>query len=194
MRKNVKGIAVGILTMSMLVSAPIMAFAGQTNGIGDSSVTAITQLAPKKDVNKPGNDKPGTTKPKVESQKVSKVTCTSAGKVNISFKGKVTYTNELKAVIKDAEGREIPCKISKKNKSLLTVTVAGLVKDQTYAITIEGILGKDSTEVATITKNFVGWKSDRRKQEIRCFENAGCNLLQRRNCCCERCEWKCLRC
>lgn len=155
MRKNVKGIAVGMLTMSMLVSAPTMAFAGQTNGIGDTSVTAITQLAPKKDANKPGNQKPGTTKPKVESQKVGKVTCTSAGKVNISFKGKVTYTNELKAVIKDAEGREIPCKISKKNKSLLTVTVAGLVKDQTYAITIEGILGKDSTEAATITKNFV---------------------------------------
>ena len=96
MRKNVKGIAVGMLTMSMLVSAPTMAFAGQTNGIGDTSVTAITQLAPKKDVNKPGNDKPGTTKPKAESQKVSKVTCTSAGKVNISFKERLLIRMSLR--------------------------------------------------------------------------------------------------
>lgn len=148
MRKSVKGMAVGLLTMSMLVSAPAMAYAGQANGAAND--VAITTLA-----KKPETKKPETKKPKVESQKVGKVTCTSAGKVNISFKGKVTYTDGLKAVIKDADGREIACKITKKNKSLLTVSVAGLVKGQTYTITIEGVLGKDSTEVATITKSFV---------------------------------------
>lgn len=150
MRKSVKGMAVGLLTMSMLVSAPTMAYAGQANGAVND--VAITTLAKKPDTKKPETE---TKKPKVESQKVGKVTCTSAGKVNISFKGKVTYTDGLKAVIKDADGREIACKIAKKNKSLLTVSVAGLVKGQTYTITIEGVLGKDSTEAAAITKSFV---------------------------------------
>lgn len=116
MRKSVKGMAVGLLTMSMLVSAPAMAYAGQANGAAND--VAITTLA-----KKPETKKPETKKPKVESQKVGKVTCTSAGKVNISFKGKVTYTDGLKAVIKDADGREIACKITKKNKSLLTLSL-----------------------------------------------------------------------
>ena len=150
MRKSVKGMAVGLLTMSMLVSAPAMAYAGQANGAAND--VAITTLAKKPETKKPETE---TKKPKVESQKVGKVTCTSAGKVNISFKGKVTYTDGLKAVIKDADGREIACKIAKKNKSLLTVSVAGLVKGQTYTITIDGVLGKDSTEAAAITKSFV---------------------------------------
>ena len=150
MRKSVKGMAVGLLTMSMLVSAPAMAYAGQANGAAND--VAITTLAKKPETKKPETE---TKKPKVESQKVGKVTCTSAGKVNISFKGKVTYTDGLKAVIKDADGREIACKIAKKNKSLLTVSVAGLGKGQTYTITIDGVLGKDSTEAAAITKSFV---------------------------------------
>lgn len=156
MRKSLKGMAIGMLTLSMLVSTPTMAYAGQVNGTNDITITTVEQAAkkPSKPLpNKPS--KPSPKKPKVESQKVSKVTCTSAGKVNISFKNKVTYTDALKAVIKDASGKEITCKISKKNKSLLTVSVSGLVKGETYTITIEGILGKDSKETATITKSFV---------------------------------------
>ena len=94
MRKSVKGMAVGLLTMSMLVSAPAMAYAGQANGAAND--VAITTLAKKPETKKPETE---TKKPKVESQKVGKVTCTSAGKVNISFKGKVTYTDGLKAEI-----------------------------------------------------------------------------------------------
>jgi len=40
MRKSVKGMAVGLLTMSMLVSAPAMAYAGQANGAAND--VAIT--------------------------------------------------------------------------------------------------------------------------------------------------------
>lgn len=155
MRKSVKGIAVGMLTLSMLVSTPTMAYAGQVNETNDIVITTMEQAAKKPSKPLPKKPSKPSPKKKVESQKVSKVTCTSAGKVNISFKNKVTYTDALKAVIKDANGKEITCKISKKNKNLLTVSVAGLVKGETYTITIEGILGKDSKETATITKSFV---------------------------------------
>ena len=150
MRRKVRGMVVGMLAMSMVATAPISAFACQAGSA--EGVTITTEVRAKK----PDTGKTDTKKPqKAESQKVGKVTCTSAGKVNISFKNKVTYTDALRAVITDAQGQEITCKISKKNKSLLTVSVAGLVSGQTYTITIDGILGKDSAQPVTITKSFV---------------------------------------
>lgn len=145
-RKSVKSILAGALAMSMVVGAPTVTFAQQVDG---NSVVIETETRAKKPE--------GTQKPvnkKAKAQEVGKVTCTSAGKVNISFKQKVTYTDALKAVITDESGREITCKISKKNKSLLTVSVSGLVKDQKYTLKIEGILGKESTEAVAINKVF----------------------------------------
>lgn len=143
-KRNLKGIVAGVLALSMMVSAPTMAFAQENGDAGIASYTAT--MAAKK----PAGDK--VAKPK--AQEVGKVTCTSAGKVNISFKQKVTYTDALKAVIKDEAGNEIACKISKKNKSLLTVSVSGLVKGQKYTLEIEGILGKDSAEAVVVKKVF----------------------------------------
>lgn len=146
-KRNLKGIAAGVLALTMMVSAPTAAFA-QDSGV---AAYAQTQAAKKTQEAK----KPETVKKvKPKAQEVGKVTCTSAGKVNISFKQKVTYTDALKAVIKDEDGNEIACKISKKNKSLLTVSVSGLVKDQKYTVVIEGILGKDSTEAVVVNKTF----------------------------------------
>lgn len=145
-RKSVKSILAGALAMSMVVGAPTVTFAQQVDG---NSVVIETETRAKK--------QEGTQKPvnkKAKAQEVGKVTCTSAGKVNISFKQKVTYTDALKAVITDESGREITCKISKKNKSLLTVSVSGLVKDQKYTLKIEGILGKESAEAVAINKVF----------------------------------------
>ena len=163
MKKNyVKGLAAGVLALSMAVGMPVPALAHQA----DQNSAAITMDAKAKksddankqgDANKPGNtNKPGDGKQtgKAKAQEVGKVTCTASGKVNISFKQKVTYTDSLKAVITDESGKEIPCKITKKNKSMLTVTVSGLVKDQKYTLTIEGILGKDSSEAVVVKKIF----------------------------------------
>lgn len=145
-KRNLKGIAAGVLALSMMVSAPTMAFAQES---GESNLAVCTVTQAKKQETPKKQDK---VKPK--AQEVGKVTCTSAGKVNISFKQKVTYTDGLKAVIKDEDGKEIACKISKKNKSLLTVSVSGLVKGQKYTLEIEGILGKDSTEAVVVNKVF----------------------------------------
>lgn len=140
-KRNLKGIAAGVLALTMMVSAPTVAFAQ------DGGVAAYTQTQAAKKTETVKKAKP-------KAQEVGKVTCTSAGKVNISFKQKVTYTDALKAVIKDEDGKEISCKISKKNKSLLTVSVSGLVKGQKYTLVIEGILGKDSTEAVVVNKVF----------------------------------------
>ena len=142
MRRNVKGMMAGLLTMSMLVTAPTMAFAKPANTKGDTSYT------------KEQETKPETKKTKAQSQKVGKVTCTASGKVNISFKRKVTYTDALKAVILDEKGQETTCKISKKSKNRMAVSVAGLVKGQKYTLKIEGILGVDSQEEVTVEKTF----------------------------------------
>lgn len=142
-KRNLKGIIAGALALSIMVSAPTMAFA--QNGEGCVAVRTETQVAKKPEK---------TNKVKPKAQEVSKVTCTSSGKVNISFKQKVTYTDNLRAVIKDEDGKEISCKISKKNKSLLTVSVSGLVKGQKYTLEIEGILGKDSAEAVDVKKTF----------------------------------------
>ena len=123
-RKNVKGMVAGALAMSMMVGAPGAAFAQQPD---ESRVAAAAQVKAKKP-----EKEPESTQTKAKSQEVGKVTCTSSGKVNVSFKQKVTYTDVLKAVITDANGGEMPCKILKKNKNLMSVSVSGLVKGQTY--------------------------------------------------------------
>lgn len=133
MRKGIKKVMVGALALTMLLGMGTVSFA--KNDRTDQSTTEASTV-------------------KVESQDVSKVTCTASGKLNVSFKGKVTYTDALKAVITDEEGTEIKCNISKKNASLMTVSVAGLVKGQKYTLTIEGILGKNASEPATIVKTF----------------------------------------
>lgn len=142
-RRSVKGITAGVLAVSMMAGTPAMVFAQQPGEI------VFTELQGAKMA-----EKPAQVKTKAKSQEVGKVICTSAGKVNISFKQKVTYTESLKAVITDQKGNEIPCKILKKNKSLLTVCVSGLVKGQKYTLTMEGILGQDSAEAVTIKKEF----------------------------------------
>ncbi len=144
-KRNLKGIAAGVLALSMVASVPSITFA-QESGT-DTAVYTVTRAAKKQ---KPTDSQ----KVQAKAQEVGKVTCTSAGKVNISFKQKVTYTDALKATIKDGNGKEISCKISKKNKSLLTVSVSGLVKGQKYTLEIEGILGKDSAQAVEIKKVF----------------------------------------
>ena len=172
-KRYVKGLAAGVLALSLAVGAPVPVFAQQAGG-ESIAVTAEAKAKKPTDTNKQDTAKPedsskqdeakkpessgkqeNTKKPtKAKAQEVGKVTCTSSGKVNISFKQKVTYTDALKAVIQDENGAEIPCKVTKKNKNLLTVTVNGLVKGQKYTITIEGILGKESAEPVTIQKVF----------------------------------------
>lgn len=144
-KRIVKSILAGALAMSMAVGTPVVTFAQQAEG---SDMAAFVETRAKQEKNK----KPENTAAK--AQEVGKITCTSAGKVNISFKQKVTFTDALKAVITDESGREITCKISKKNKSLLTVSVSGLVKGQKYTLRIDGILGKDSAEPVVIQKEF----------------------------------------
>ncbi|EOS22787.1 hypothetical protein C806_03400 [Lachnospiraceae bacterium 3-1] len=157
MRKNyVKGLVAGVLAASMVIGIPVSAAAYEVEGEQvEVSVEAKAKKA--EDTKKPQDTKkPNETKKpvKAKAQEVGKVTCTSSGKVNISFKQKVTYTDALKAVITDENGKEIPCKITKKNKSLLTVTVSGLVKGEKYTLSIEGILGKDSEQAVVVKKVF----------------------------------------
>lgn len=170
MRKNFKGIAAGALALSMMISAPTMAFA-QQDGTDKAAYTA-TQADKKQKPTENKKDKP-------KAQEVAKVTCTSAGKVNISFKQKVTYTDALKVVIRDEAGTEIPCKISKKNKNLLTVSVSGLVKGQKYTLEIEGILGKDSAQAVEVKKEFTakGMKT-KSKVEKAAVEDKGFVVLK----------------
>ena len=101
-----------------------------------------------------------TTQEKTEEEKVAKktkvtkVTCTSDGKVTISFKNKVSYTDEASAIITAEDGTEIACTISKQNKRAMVMTAEGLVQGQKYTLTVSGIIVEDSTEATTITKTF----------------------------------------
>lgn len=152
MRKSIKKLMVGALALAVMATTAAPA-------------TLVQAKKPATEAAATDADKPV----KLESQKVAKVTCTASGKVNVSFKGKVTYTDALSASIKDAEGNEIACKISKKNKALLTVTAAGLVKGQKYTLTIEGVQAKNATEAATITKVFTakGMKTECKPSKVK---------------------------
>lgn len=146
MKNMRKGILVGALSMSMLVSAPLSASAASQAGVSDAPYAVTAKYE------KP--EKQNQKKNEAQGKEIGKVTCTSAGKVNISFRGQVTYTDAVTAAIKDEAGEEIPCKIVKKNKGMMSVSASGLVKGQLYTIMIEGILGQNSGEAVTIEKTF----------------------------------------
>ncbi len=131
MKKGMKKLVAFLLVLTMLIGVETLVFAA-----------------------KPADDSKQKEEKPV-AQKVSKVTCTASGKVNVSFKGKVIYTDTLSVVIADEAGKEMECKILKKNKGLMSVSAKGLVKGQKYTITIEGVMAKNATEAATITKTFV---------------------------------------
>ncbi len=159
--KKVKGFLAGALVLSMAVALPAETFAQEA---GESvAVTAYVKAKNRGNGSHAGNDKqPGTAgqtesggkKTKQKALKTGKITCTLAGKVNISFQQKVTYTDALKVAIIDEAGTEMNCKVLKKNKKLLSVSASGLVSGQKYTITIEGILGTDTNEAVTVTKEF----------------------------------------
>jgi len=91
----------------------------------------------------------------VAKVKVEKVTCTASGKINISFKQKVTYTDAFSVALSDAAGKEFECKVSKKNNALLVVTTKGLVKGHKYTLYINGVMAKGAKEAVSIKKEFV---------------------------------------
>lgn len=144
-KKSAKKFLAGILAMSMMAGTPILASAGQ-------NTVAFAEAKAKKPNH--ANSTQTTEKTQAMPQEIRKITCTSSGKLNVSFKQKAGYTNELKATSTDAEGKEIPCKISKKKNKLMSVSVSGLVKGETYTLTIDGVMGIGSTEAAAITKTF----------------------------------------
>lgn len=149
MRRLLRKLVIGTVAMSLLAGMSVVTYAAEAQ----TEQTIVTTQKDKK--NKTDKKDKKTNKVKAEAQKVSKVTCTAAGKVNVSFRGKVTYTDSLKVTIVDEEGKVIECKIAKKNKALMSVKATGLVKGQKYTITIEGVLAKNVEEPATITKTFV---------------------------------------
>lgn len=135
-QKSLKSILAVVLALSMMFGTTTIALAKQA----DRSATAAG-LETKKPV-------------KANAQEVGKITCTSAGKLNVSFKQKVVYTDDLRAAVTDETGKEFACKVARKNRNLLVLSVSGLIKSQKYTLTVEGILGKESAEAVTITKEF----------------------------------------
>ena len=142
MKKTIKKMVVGALALTMLLGMSTISFAKQDN----------KEKKPNKETTTEATTETETVKP--VSQKVAKVTCTASGKLNVSFKGKVKYSDTIKATITDAEGNEVDCKIRKKNKASMQISVSGLVKGQEYTLTIEGVIAKNTNEPATITKKF----------------------------------------
>lgn len=136
MRKSFKKMVVGVLALTMLLGMGTVSFAKQKDATTENKTEATAEAS------------------KPVSQKVSKVTCTASGKLNVSFKGKVKYSDTVKATITDAEGKEVDCKIKKKNKASMQIAVAGLVKGQKYTLTIDGVIAKNTNEPATITNTF----------------------------------------
>lgn len=166
-KRKVNRILAGVLALSMMAGMPITVSA-------DQEMVISTEAKAKK----PNNAHTPQTTEKTQAipQEIKKITCTSAGKLNVTFKQKVTYTSAINAVITDAEGKEIPCKISKKKNKLMSVTVSGLVKGQVYTLKIEGIMGKESVEAATIVKTFTA-KGMKTKSKIGEASVAGSNFV-----------------
>lgn len=146
MKKSIKTMVVGALALTMLLGMGTLSFAKQNDTTTETTTEATTEKTEDTDSQK--------KKVKPVSQKVSKVTCTASGKLNVSFKGEVKYSDTVKATVTDADGKEVECQIRKKNKASMQISVKGLVKGQKYTLTIEGVIAKNATEPATITKTF----------------------------------------
>lgn len=140
----------GAVAVSMVAWTPALTFAQQTELSGMAGTEEVKGGKPD------GMPKePKAPKANGKAQEVGKIVCTSAGKLNISFKQNVSYTDGLMATITDTSGMEISCKILKKNKKLLSVSASGLAEGQTYTLTITGVVGAGTSEAVVISKEFI---------------------------------------
>ncbi len=91
---------------------------------------------------------------KAPAAAVSKTTCTSAGKVNISLNADVVWDANASAAVKDADGSSLTASLIKKNKRLAVVAVEGMVKGQSYTVEISGVKAAGDPEYKTVTGSF----------------------------------------
>lgn len=84
----------------------------------------------------------------------AKATCTAAGKVNVKFKGMVTYAEDLSVTVTDETQNELETTVSKKNRGMMVIKIAGMVKGQKYNISISGIRKKGETEYGNVNCTF----------------------------------------
>lgn len=150
MRKTMKKMVVCALAITMLLGMGTVSLAKQ-KGTKPTKVTTEVATETTEEVVETTEE---VEKVKPISPKIAKVICTASGKLNVSFKGKVKYSDTVKVTITDAEGKEVDCQIKKKNKTSMQISVQGLVKGQKYTLTIEGVIAKNTSEPVTITKTF----------------------------------------
>lgn len=77
----------------------------------------------------------------------------SNGRVEIEFRGKVQY-KKAKVTVKDAKGKKVSAKISKKENDELTVKPGTLSGGTQYTITISGIRARGASGYTSITTSF----------------------------------------
>lgn len=149
MKKSMKKLLVMSMVGAMLMGSAPAVIANAEEATTETTTEVTTEQTDTTEASKTGTDKKKPAKPQKVS--VSKATCTSAGKVNISFRKNVSYASDLAVKIIAADGTEKDATITKKTKGMLVISGAGLVKGEKYTVEITGIKVKGS-EVYTSTK------------------------------------------
>lgn len=127
---------------------------GSAGAVGAAPKKPATAVSTTKPDKKP-SEKP--VKPQ-EHAKIAKATCTSSGKINISFKSQVEYGNNLKVWIKEnwGEGKEVTdnAKILKKSRTSMSVQATNLVKGKKYTVVVGDVKKKGAATFENISANF----------------------------------------
>lgn len=88
----------------------------------------------------------------------AKVTCTAAGKVNISFSQAVEWGPEAAAVLTDMDNNTVDVKILKKGTRMAVIQGEGMTKGQRYTATISDIRAVGAAEYTSVSGAFTAKK------------------------------------
>ena len=126
--------------------------------LGMAFSLAVSGFAGVAEAKKPAADATTETKTDTKTGKVqqlkAKVTCTAAGKVNLSFSQTIEWSPEAAATLTDADNKTFDVKISKKGTRTAVIRGEGMVKGQRYTATINGIRIKGTEEYTSASGVF----------------------------------------
>lgn len=159
MKKSMKKLLVMSMVGAMLMGSAPAVIANAEEATTETTTEVTTEQTDTTEASKTETDKKKPAKPQKVS--VSKATCTSAGKVNISFRKNVSYASDLAVKIIAADGNTYDAKIAGKSKGNIKVSVSKLEKGKKYTVVINGVKGKKEANFGSISTTFVTKDKDK---------------------------------
>jgi len=146
-----------VATPSTATSSDTSTDSSSTTAKTETSTSTNTTEASDTAKSKTDSDSNTTTSPETPVEPVIEIAsakCNVEGKVAILLSAKAKYSKNFAVIIKDSSGEIIESTVLNRAASRIAVQAIGLVKGESYSITVRGIKAKGAKKFGRITGTF----------------------------------------